>query len=1257
MVNQWSSHLSMVTPLRLRATSAAGGASSGTEGPRGARGEGRRFAAPGCCGVSELLLHLAVHSALTRGSLSALAAEAAATGTAVREQPPSPLPSTEGPGHDRGQQSPASEGVLGMLLPLLLLLPPAAPSSEATPSSSLSLRGTVAGMYGGLYSAASLAALLVSVPDRAGGLLAAAAAASPELSELQRLQPEAFYWRLLQQLMAALANPGRSVAAATARLRRGLDKCTASLASWDVADGGALRGCRLSYTKAANGEGTCDDGPGPVGGDYGGGGLSGTGVAVLEPLVAAAAVDLLAEVLERLAKRGYAAVAADALLSCTTSLRAAYDVIEGHDSDDDGSSRRLQEGCTAALLQLADVSSAALERLLAALLDRAARPALAATAGNQLSPPRPTPTPTPQQQRLQQELQQLQQREALLGLSPPPLPPAAAAAALSALLWLLPPALTSHPAVSYTLTDRLLLSLQRPPLPLDCLRLLTALLAAAYPATQPAAAAVTLASTWGDAAAVTRTSVQRQAYLTQALLLVLARLDRETVEVTPGLLTGLLGGVSQRLGSPLVATQRQAMRVGRGFSLVLDPASAQRRQLVWRGPPSPGRDAGLACTGAEEEGAAASVATAAATKTSRQPFCTAAASSATAAGGGGGGSVEPSPEGHDDVDSDSICTATDSDDEETDGGEDAEYGSGDGSDGDELRPLGTVDEMEGDAEAEAWHRAEPAALQLRALAAALRKQDDVKTVLAALKQLEVSYGIVRHAEVIRAAPDELGLMAPELIRSLLHCRVPEWAEMEADVDEQSAGGSEEEVTHGSPGRPAPGEGPNLGVGRGGVGRSRQGPTGVVGPAGRSAVGAAAAAVAAAGSSSALAQRRRSLVALLALVPLAAGDALLPEIYSPHLDMHQRLTLLDALAAAAAELADPRVAPRLTQGPGGRPLLTRPETTIHQPHALPPSTRKAPVGQRTGYVGGGGNASVDRSAVGVVRGGGPRTRVWAPVALRKLKEQEEAAAAAAAAGGGVGSGGPAAGSGGGGGGGAFRNRFADVALRWAAGLLREVDKVKHGVDLLGRDHQLLGRVLTTLATFAEAAAGSTAMTSLARATLELIRAPQVTWGGVHSHPEPYVRRAALLAAGQVLAQLPPPAVAGALLGATAAAAGTAGAGGVVVVVGGCDGCGDGLAERLEWVSRWCRTVSEDDVDPHCRLMAQACVNLQADLASRCLASLRDAAAAGTAAPLASATLPTVDLARTARLLAASPAPSLHGGGGGIEEKRMGVMDTT
>lgn len=61
-------------------------------------------------------------------------------------------------------------------------------------------------------------------------------------------------------------------------------------------------------------------------------------------------------------------------------------------------------------------------------------------------------------------------------------------------------------------------------------------------------------------------------------------------------------------------------------------------------------------------------------------------------------------------------------------------------------------------------------MQLKALAAALRKPDDVTSTLSALKKLEV---------LIRAAPSELRGAAQELVRALLHCRIPEWAEEEA----------------------------------------------------------------------------------------------------------------------------------------------------------------------------------------------------------------------------------------------------------------------------------------------------------------------------------------------------------------------------------------------------------------------------------------------------------------------------------------------
>lgn len=46
----------------------------------------------------------------------------------------------------------------------------------------------------------------------------------------------------------------------------------------------------------------------------------------------------------------------------------------------------------------------------------------------------------------------------------------------------------------------------------------------------------------------------------------------------------------------------------------------------------------------------------------------------------------------------------------------------------------------------------------------------------------------------------------------------------------------------------------------------------------------------------------ALVALLAAAPVSAGGALVGQVFSPHLDLHQRLLVLESLAAGARALA-------------------------------------------------------------------------------------------------------------------------------------------------------------------------------------------------------------------------------------------------------------------------------------------------------------------------------------------------------------------
>jgi len=90
--------------------------------------------------------------------------------------------------------------------------------------------------------------------------------------------------------------------------------------------------------------------------------------------------------------------------------------------------------------------------------------------------------------------------------------------------------------------------------------------------------------------------------------------------------------------------------------------------------------------------------------------------------------------------------------------------------------------------------------------------------------------------------------------------------------------------------------------------------------------------------------------------------------------------------------------------------------------------------------------------------------------------------------------------------------------------------------------------------------------------------------VHGHGEPFVRRAALLAAAQVLGAMPPARLAGALLGQERDAGDRA------------------LVERLQWLHSWLTAAGAHDADDSCRLLAQGCAGLHASLAERALQSV-------------------------------------------------------
>ena len=660
--------------------------------------------------------------------------------------------------------------------------------------------------------------------------------------------------------------------------------------------------------------------------------------------------------------------------------------------------------------------------------------------------------------------------------------PAAAAAGAALAAAAGPAAWAASPGLAFLTQDKLL---TRAVLPPPAAAALVALLAwisenggegASPPATPLAAATASLARAWAAPGAAAALPPPRAAYMAWALC---ACLDAAAPgRLAPDALASLVRGVGDRLDSQLPPVRRGGMRVGEALARAIGPLAPAPDGSSEGFDPAGGLFAG--CWGEAAEGGGE--ASGSSWRLGREEWWDRGCGALEEGGGGGGGgapagaarpaaadtpSLEPLPPhaagavpwapalvsagAGNDPPIPTLATLT------------GPTGGGNGA----GPPLpATVAGVAGD-------RHRPASLA--AVAAALRRgsaggpgEDDPAGVVAAVSAA---------ATLVAAAPVELaGPAAADLARALLHARLPAWA------DEEAAAGA-------VPLLPA------------------------------AAAGGGATALAARGHASAAPphpalpsqQRLDTLVAVLAADPVAAGDAVGGALYSPHLDMHQRLLVLDALAGGARALAGPR--PAAVEGGRGRAeescLLEKGHTDA------------------------------------------------TPTPLR-------------------------------------RNRFAGVAVRWATLLLRECDVERHGVDLLGRDAAVLGRLLTCLATFAEAAGPCLPGAQVAAATLELVRAP-----AVHASPSPFVRRCALAASAAAAGAVPPAVVAGAVLAAAeaAAAGGRPDAGGAA---------GDAaLLDRLAWTRAWVEELAGGggpagaDPDPQCRLLASAAAAGFEHLAARAL----------------------------------------------------------
>ncbi|KAK6148135.1 hypothetical protein DH2020_019047 [Rehmannia glutinosa] len=301
------------------------------------------------------------------------------------------------------------------------------------------------------------------------------------------------------------------------------------------------------------------------------------------------------------------------------------------------------------------------------------------------------------------------------------------------------------------------------------------------------------------------------------------------------------------------------------------------------------------------------------------------------------------------------------------------------------------------------------------------------------------------------------------------------------------------------------------------------------------------------------KRQKALVALIVTCPLESLESLSKLLYSPNLDVSQRIMILDVMSDAAQELATARIL-----------------KSEHRPMALISSTSDQPwfMPRNTGPPGAGSwkeisptgtplnwSYSYERelpSKAGKIKSG--KTRRWS---LRSAIQDNQLESS--------------------------RNSFPQYAAAFMLPAMREYDKKRHGVYLLGRDFIVLGKLIYMLGVCMKCAAMHPEASVLASPLLDMLRSREIS-----QHAEAYVRRSVLFAASCVLLALHPLYVASA------------------VVEGNFE-----ISEGLDWVRAWALRVAESDTDRECHTLAMACLQLHAEMAlqaSRALESSNDTSTA-------------------------------------------------
>lgn len=287
------------------------------------------------------------------------------------------------------------------------------------------------------------------------------------------------------------------------------------------------------------------------------------------------------------------------------------------------------------------------------------------------------------------------------------------------------------------------------------------------------------------------------------------------------------------------------------------------------------------------------------------------------------------------------------------------------------------------------------------------------------------------------------------------------------------------------------------------------------------------------------KRQRALVALLVTCPLESLDTINKLLYSPNVDTSQRILILDVMTAAAHELADTKV-----MKPKHQPKTLISTSSENQPWFLPGNI--GPPGAGSWKEISGTESPLNWSyryerelppKPGQVKRG--KTRRWSLRSANVHENQLEWS----------------------------QNKFPVYAAAFMLPAMQGFDKKTHGVDLLGRDFIVLGKLIYMLGVCMKCAAMHPEASALAPALLDMLSSRKVCY-----HIEAYVRRAVIFAASCILVGLHPSFVASSLFEGNAE-----------------------LSKGLEWIRTWALHVVESDTDRECYTMAMTCLQLHAEMA--------------------------------------------------------------